>query len=168
VQQPGIKAVAIKTEAQQAVLALHRMRQQLVKFRTAQINALRGLLGPGDVPLDWNLLRGKETSVHGDAGYIGADKRVAKKRGRDWFIAEKRGKVKATKDDELRDLLEQIEHKKASVRARVEHPFRIVKRQFGYFKVRYRGLAKNGAQGMTLFALANLWMARRTVLAATG
>lgn len=43
VQQPGIKAVAIKTEAQQAVLALHRMRQQLVKFRTAQINALRGL-----------------------------------------------------------------------------------------------------------------------------
>jgi transposase len=44
VQQPGIKAVAVKTEAQQAVLAMHRMRQQLVKFRTAQINALRGLL----------------------------------------------------------------------------------------------------------------------------
>lgn len=44
VQQPGIKAVAIKTEAQQAVLAMHRIRQQLVKFRTAQINALRGLL----------------------------------------------------------------------------------------------------------------------------
>ena len=43
-QQPGIKAVAIKTEEQQAVLALHRMRQQLVKFRTAQINGLRGLL----------------------------------------------------------------------------------------------------------------------------
>lgn len=44
VQQPGIKTVAIKTEAQQAVLAMHRMRQQLVKFRTAQMNALRGLL----------------------------------------------------------------------------------------------------------------------------
>jgi transposase len=43
VQQPS-KAVAIKTEAQQAVLALHRMRQQLVKFRTMQINGLRGLL----------------------------------------------------------------------------------------------------------------------------
>ncbi|HKR42691.1 MAG TPA: IS110 family transposase [Paraburkholderia sp.] len=43
VQQPG-KAVAVKTEAQQAVLALHRMRQQLVKFRTMQINGLRGLL----------------------------------------------------------------------------------------------------------------------------
>ena len=44
VQQPGIKTVAIKSEEQQAVLALHRMRQQLVKFRTAQINGLRGLL----------------------------------------------------------------------------------------------------------------------------
>ena len=44
VQQPGIKTVAIKTEAQQAILALHRMREQLVKFRTAQINSLRGLL----------------------------------------------------------------------------------------------------------------------------
>ena len=44
VQQPGVKTVAIKSEEQQAVLALHRMRQQLVKFRTAQINGLRGLL----------------------------------------------------------------------------------------------------------------------------
>jgi len=45
VQQPGIKAVAVKSEEQQAVLALHRMREQLVKFRSAQINGLRGLLG---------------------------------------------------------------------------------------------------------------------------
>lgn len=45
VQQPGVHAVAVKTEAQQAVLALHRMRQQLVKFRTMQSNGLRGLLG---------------------------------------------------------------------------------------------------------------------------
>ena len=44
VQQPGVKAVAVKSEEQQAILALHRMRQQLVKFRTAQINGLRGLL----------------------------------------------------------------------------------------------------------------------------
>lgn len=113
-----------------------------------------------------NLLRGNETSVYGDAGYTGADKRVKPKRGRAWFIAEKRSKVMAIADAELRDLVDQIEHKKASVRARVEHPFRIVKRQFGYLKVRYRGLKKNGAQVLTLFALANLWMARRTVLAA--
>lgn len=44
VQQPHVKVVAIKTEEQQAILALHRMRSQLVKFRTAQINALRGLV----------------------------------------------------------------------------------------------------------------------------
>ena len=44
VQQPGVRTVAVKSEEQQAVLALHRMRQQLVKFRTAQVNALRGLL----------------------------------------------------------------------------------------------------------------------------
>ena len=44
VRQPGVKMVAVKSEEQQAVLALHRMRQQLVKFRTAQINGLRGLL----------------------------------------------------------------------------------------------------------------------------
>jgi transposase len=43
VQQPS-KAVAVKTEIQQAMLALHRMREQLVKFRTMQINGLRGLL----------------------------------------------------------------------------------------------------------------------------
>ena len=44
VQQPNVKAVAVKTEEQQAILALHRMRQQFVKFRTAQINGLRGML----------------------------------------------------------------------------------------------------------------------------
>jgi IS5 family transposase len=53
---------------------------------------------------------------------------------------------------------------KASVRAKVEHPFRVIKRQFGHVKVRYRGLKKNTAQLMTLFALSNLWMARRTLL----
>lgn len=49
----------------------------------------------------------------------------------------------------------------------MEHPFRVLKRQFGYVKVRYKGLAKNGAQVMTLFALVNLWMARRPLLQAT-
>ena len=109
-----------------------------------------------------------ELGVYGDAGYIGAEKRIPRKRGRSWFIAEKRSKVKAIEDVELRDLTERIEHKKASIRAAVEHPFRVVKRQFGYVKVRYKGLAKNGAQVLTLFALANLWMARKPLLAATG
>ena len=65
-------------------------------------------------------------------------------------------------------LLDQAEKLKASVRAKVEHPFRVVKRQFSHTKVRYRGLAKNTAQLVTLFALSNLWMARRRLLAMTG
>ena len=49
------------------------------------------------------------------------------------------------------------------MRAKVEHPFRVIKRQFGLMKVRFRGLAKNTAHVVTLFALSNLWMARQTV-----
>ena len=56
----------------------------------------------------------------------------------------------------------------SSVRAIVEHPFRVVKRQFGFVKVRYRGLAKNTGQIVTLFALANLWMARKRLLSLVG
>ncbi len=58
-------------------------------------------------------------------------------------------------------LIERLEHVKASIRAKVEHPFRVIKLQFGHVKVRYRGLKKNTAQLHTLFALANVWMARR-------
>ena len=64
---------------------------------------------------------------------------------------------KTTAVDNLTDQLERI---KASIRAKVEHPFRVIKRQFGHVKVRYRGLKKNTAQLHTLFALSNLWMAR--------
>lgn len=60
------------------------------------------------------------------------------------------------------------ERHKASVRAKVEHPCRVVKRQFGYIKVRYRGLAKNAAQMYTLFALSNLWMTRKRLLPIAG
>lgn len=50
------------------------------------------------------------------------------------------------------------------MRAEVEHPFRVIKCQFGYTKVRFKGLAKNTTQIVTLFALSNLWMARRRLL----
>jgi IS5 family transposase len=63
--------------------------------------------------------------------------------------------------DRLREQLEQL---KASARAKVEHPFRVVKQQFGYAKVRYRGLEKNTARLTMLFARSNLWMVRRTIL----
>jgi IS5 family transposase len=49
----------------------------------------------------------------------------------------------------------------SALRANVEHPFRVIKRQFGFVKVRYRGLKKNTVQVVTLFALANLWLGRR-------
>ena len=52
--------------------------------------------------------------------------------------------------------------------AKVEHSFRVIKRQFGYTKVRYRGLAKNAAQVLTLFALSNLWMTRRQLMPTQG
>ena len=77
----------------------------------------------------------------------------------------KAGKRRALKGTALGRVIERLEQLKAQVRARVEHPFRVVKRQFGYVKVRYRGLAKNTAQLHTLFALSNLWMVRRRLLA---
>ena len=114
------------------------------------------------------LLHGKEKAVFADAGYLGADKRVPAKPGRRWWIAARRSTIKATEDEPLRALRLALERAKASIRAAVEHPFRVVKRQFGHVKARYRGLAKNGAQVLTLFALANLWMARKHLLATTG
>ena len=109
------------------------------------------------------LLHGAEAVVHADAGYTGAPKRV-EGRELEWWIAAKRGTVEAIDDAELRSAVKDVERKKASIRARVEHPFRVLKQQFGYVKVRFRGLAKNGAQVVTLFALANLWSARKRLL----
>jgi len=110
------------------------------------------------------LLHGKEEVVHADAGYTGAQDRVNRK-GLRWEIAAKRGKIKAMKDGPAKRAIESVERRKASIRARVEHPFRVIKRQFGLMKVRFRGLAKNTAHVITLFALSNLWMARRQLLA---
>jgi IS5 family transposase len=64
--------------------------------------------------------------------------------------------------------INEVEHIEASIRAKVEHPFRVIKQQFGYAKVRYRGLAKNTARLTMLFALSNLWMARRQLLSSQG
>lgn len=61
-------------------------------------------------------------------------------------------------------MIEKVEKIKASIRAKVERPLRVVKRQFGHVKVRYRGLAKSTAQLHTLFALANLWLVRKQLL----
>ena len=71
---------------------------------------------------------------------------------------------KLNKDNEADALLDQAEKLKAGVRAKVEHPCRVIKRQFGFVKVRYRGLKKNTAQLFTLFALSNLWMVRSKLM----
>ncbi len=113
------------------------------------------------------LLHGKEEVVHADSAYAGAQTRVGRE-GLRWEIAAKRARIKAMKDGREKQALENIERRKASIRARVEHPFRVIKRQFGLMKVRFRGLAKNTAHVITLFALSNLWMARRKLLAMTG
>ena len=114
------------------------------------------------------LLHGEETAAFADAGYQGAQKRP-ESRLSNWFIAMRPGKRKLLDLNDRRDaIIDEIERLKASVRAKVEHPFRVIKRQFGFTKVRYRGLAKNTAQITTLFALSNLWMARRKLMAAMG
>ena len=122
-----------------------------------------------DVTQVHKLLHGKEDTICGDSGYTGADKREELQGVEAAFwIAEKPSKLRALKNKRERKYAERWEHFKASLRAKVEHPFRVVKRQFGYTKVRYRGLAKNTAQVLTLFALSNLWMARRRLLLPTG
>jgi len=123
-----------------------------------------------DITKAVDLLHGQETDVFGDAGYQGIEKR-AEAQGLDvqWHVAMRPGKRRVLdKTTRIGALKEKMEKLKASVRAKVEHPFRVIKCQFGYRKTRYRGLAKNTAQLITLFALSNLWMVRKRILAANG
>jgi IS5 family transposase len=121
-----------------------------------------------DVTQAHALLHGQETDVFADSGYRGVEKREeiqAQHPGVNWHIAMMPGKRKALdKDTPMGTVLEKLEQTKASIRAKVEHPFRVIKRQFGYVKVKYRGLAKNTANLVTLFALSNLWMVRKRLL----
>ena len=114
-----------------------------------------------------SLLHGDETDAFGDAGYQGAHKRADAQPGVDWHVAMRPGKRRALdKSKPIQAMIDEVERIKASIRAKVEHPFRVIKRQFGFVKVRYRGLKKNTAQLTTLFALSNLWMARGKLMAA--
>lgn len=114
------------------------------------------------------LLHGKETDVHADAGYRGVEKREEiqeREHQPNWYVAMMPSKRRELdKDTTMGAILEKLEHTKARIRAKVEHLFRVIKRQFGYVKVKYRGLAKNTANLMTLFALSNLWMARKALM----
>ena len=113
------------------------------------------------------LLHGQEKEVYADAGYQGVEKREEMAPIREdieWHVAAKRGKVRAMAEGLVKELSLLYEKAKAQVRARVEHPFHIIKNLFKHRKVRYRGLNKNTAQLHTLFALANLVIAKRSLL----
>jgi IS5 family transposase len=121
-----------------------------------------------DVACAAQALHGEEKTVYVDAGYTGVEKRpevVAAHAETQWIVAAKRGKVKALPEGRIKELTKELERLKAQVRAKVEHVFHVVKNLFGFRKVRYRGLAKNTAQLHTLFALANLVLAKRHLLA---
>ena len=117
-----------------------------------------------DVEQIADLLHGKEQHVWADSGYRGAQWRVDRD-NLQWHIAAKPSEIAKLPEGRSKQRLQKHERSKASVRAKVEHPFRVIKRQFGLVKVRFRGLAKNTAHVVTLFALSNLWMARRQLMA---
>ena len=122
-----------------------------------------------DIACAGQALHGEEKTVYVDAGYTGVEKRPEVLAGHaetQWIVAAKRGRVKALPEGRIKELTKDLERLKAQVRAKVEHVFHVVKNLFGFRKVRYRGLAKNTAQLHTLFALANLVLAKRRLLAA--
>ena len=114
-----------------------------------------------------NLVRDDDEVVYCDAGYQGAHKRpeIAEDEHRsrvEWRVAARKGVLKTMSEHDRA-----IESRKASVRAKVEHPFLVVKRDFGFTKTRYRGIGKNLNHLQMLFASAN-WLMRARAVALTG
>ena len=110
-----------------------------------------------------NLVRDDDEVVYADAGYQGADRRpdFTGDGGRSkttWRVAARKGRLKTMAAPDRAE-----ESRKASVRAKVEHQFLIVKRDFGFTKTRYRGMAKNQNHLHMLFASANWLMRARAV-----
>jgi IS5 family transposase len=141
-----------------------------VDAESGLVHTVRGTAGNVNDVVEANaLLHGDESEAFGDAGYQGVDKRADADAEVRWNVAMRPGKRRALdKSTTVGQLTDQLERLKASIRAKVEHPFRVIKRQFGHVKVRYRGLKKNTAQLSTLFALSNLWMVRGKLLILDG
>ena len=114
-----------------------------------------------------NLVRADDEVVYADAGYQGAQKRPEIAGDEhlsrvEWRVAARKGVLKT-----MAEPRPCVESRKASVRAKVEHPFLIVKRDFGFTKTRYRGIAKNLNHLHMLFASAN-WLMRARAVALAG
>lgn len=112
-----------------------------------------------DIVMTSELIRDDDNVVYGDAGYIGVEKRDEiitdeKKSKITYRLNKRRGTLKTEWD-------KRIEAQKSSVRSKVEHPFLLIKKIFGYGKAVYKGLAKNGNRLFALFASANILMCAR-------
>jgi transposase, IS5 family len=127
-----------------------------------------------DVAHAHEVLHGQEKMANLDAGYSGVEKRPeilqAQAEGRirsdiEWSVAKRRSTITKMAEGTLKTLTKALERVKAQIRARVEHPFHVVKNLFHYKKVRYKGLAKNKAQLYSLFGLANLVIAKKRLMA---
>jgi len=119
----------------------------------------------GDITQAGALLHGDETHAFGDAGYRGVDKRE-EARGPRWHVAMQPGKRrKLDLTRKWAQLLDKAERLKASVRAKVEHPFHVVKNLFRHRKARYKGLAKNATRAFVALGLANIYLARKRLVA---
>ena len=118
-----------------------------------------------DVTKAHELLHGEESMAFGDAGYRGVEKR---QEGHGsavrWHVAMRASKRRSLPNTPIGRLQERLEQAKASLRAKVEHPFHVIKNRLGLKRTRYRGLFKNTAQLFTLFALANLLIAKGRIL----
>ena len=126
-----------------------------------------------DVAHTHRVLHGQESMAFVDAGYTGVDKRPevvkAQAEGKirddiEWNVAQRRSKITKMAEGTLKTLTKALERVKAQIRARVEHPFHVVKNLFHYKKTRYKGLAKNEAQLYSLFGLAHLVIAKKRLL----
>ena len=107
-----------------------------------------------------DLLHGDETRIWGDSAYTGKKQVITEKAPKARDFTQK----KASRHRALTDVERSTNRTKARVRAKVEHPYRIMKRQFGFTKVRYKGLAKNAHHLFVSCALVNLVMAKKTLL----
>ena len=103
-----------------------------------------------------DLLHGQERKVWGDGGYQGQTEAIRAAAPNAQDMTCRRTKYKNYVDEEAK----RKNTTKARVRAKVEHPFRILKRVFGFTKVRYRGIWKNHQWLCAAFALVNLYQHR--------
>lgn len=134
------------------------------------VHSLVGTAGHvSDISQAHALLHGEEIMAFGDAGYQGIEKREEHLHTPVvWHTAMRPGTRRALDQSPEGQRQEQLEQRKASLRAKVEHPFHVVKNLFQHRKTRYRGLAKNTAQLFSLFGMANLILARRWLFSSQG